>query len=846
MSLLLLLRTNAYGKPYSSYWSDHFPRKSQGHSSHWNYHFPDEPSTDTPGTDPEGAATFALTLESETKVTFAWRTGLFKSYSGKERRQNLIDDPAMRFEGKALLVGDDLRTARSRIASYAALGRPFQLGLPYEELALRAKSTGAVVAVHSTARADWAVPGQRVVVRRKTGNAYQNIEAVIQSTTATTITIDKTLGDVGALGASIMPTIAVYLEPQQGFQRYVTPDGVEHWALRARCAVAGFASSDVRARLSLASPKTTSGALTGLTLWARDAGAAGNSIVITQNDDALTSGGELVEDTVAKTLTIKFMGGLTTAAQYFTLISNGSSLVRPDGTYTPSAVLASTSDEFAASALSGGANATPCSWGLSATVATFAGSPIWDRGIDAQGGSADDSVHTMAQVQDLGGLPFAAGSATMPDWGRRIAIDRARLDQWQWVKKFLDTVKGRWKSFWLPTMRPDLVPTAKGVGTLTVESGESDVAAWYPLQRGHLMVREASGTITYLVIADAIDNHNGTHTLSIRNAAGGSVTLATLPELVCWLERCRLESDEVQVQFADARFAVSMLARAVQQDEEDAAADTLLRDEGSVEEGRAREAIRIEHGSVEYLIATGTRNLTIGSDTFTAQPAGRGEIRVTNANADADEMQIHLPVSHPFCRRWLGAPTPPQLVNVTIYRYQILSGESEIQFAGEVLSVQPDGHTAVIRLISTFARALLQRVPSQTVGRTCSHLLGDENCRVNLNTFKVSTTVSSFSGRSITVASVGGNPTGWFDGGHVTHTASGEKLTISVHNGSILELQHAIYGLAVGDAIDIFPGCAKTVAICASKFNNADNFSNPPLLPVANLMRATGFGVIRS
>lgn len=836
MTLLLLLRTNAYGTPYASYWSDMFPRASRGKNSHWNFHFPDTPGTTVPGTSPKGAATFVL--ESDAKVTYAWRTGLFKSYSGKERRSGLIDDPAMRFEGRALLVGDNLRAVRSRIAQYAAKGRPFQLGLPYEELTLRAASTGTVVAVHSTAKADWAVAGQRVVVRRFDGSAYQHIEAVIQSVTGTTITIDETLGPVGELGASIMPLIAVFLEPQQGFQRYVTPDGVEHWNIRARSAVAGFTSVDVTAQLALA------GTAAGVVFYAPTAGTAGNSLQIQFVGDAVSI--DSVDTSTPNLLVYHFIPGVTTVLQMCARIERTDFvMVTPFNPADRSTSALVGGDAFAATNLSGGADATPCTWGLTATLTTFMDTPVWDRGVQVEG-TADDSVHTMAEVQDLGGLPFAAQSADVPDWGRRVAISRALLGEWQWAKKFLDTVKGRWKSFWLPTYRPDLVATAKAAGTLTVESGESDVGAWYPLQRQTLAVRYSNQTWVYLQITDAVDNHDGTTTLDVADEDGVAVTLASVPELVCWLERTRLESDEVAVGFADARFNLSAVGRAVMQDDEDAAADTFLRDEGSVEESSPREGIEISHGSTTHRIATGTRDVTIDGELFQASPAGRGEIRITDVNDSHDEVQIHIPASHAFCQRWLAGFTPPQLATVTVYRQQTLGTNFVTEFVGAVLSLQPQGHTCVVRVISTFARALLQRLPSLTVARTCPHMLGDDNCGVDLDAIKVTTTVSSYNGKSITVASMGGNGNAWAEGGKVVHTSSGEAYSVFSQTGSVLELQFPIYGLAIGDAVQIYPGCTKLVAYCLSEFDNVLNFGNPPLLPVTNPMRATGFGVIRS
>lgn len=831
MSLLLLLRTNAFGTPYASYWSDHFPRKSMGHSSHWNFHFPDTLSLDVPGTDPQGVATFVL--ESDAQVTFAWRTGVFKSYSGKERRQNLIDDPAIRFEGKALLVGSRLRAVRSRIAQYAATGRAFQLGLPYEALTLRAASPATTVAVHSTTRADWAVPGQRVVVRRFDGSAYQYVEAVIQSVTSTTITIDETLGAVGALGAEIMPTIAVYLEPQQGFQRYVTPDGVEHWNIRARSAVAGFTSVALTAQLALA------GTAVGVVFYAPTAGVAGNSLQIQFVGDATTI--DSVDTSTPNLLVYHFVPGVTTVLEMCSRIERTDFVrVTPFNPADRSTSALQLTDAFAATALSGGADAAHCSWGLTATLTTFMGSPVWDRGV-AVSGTADDSVHTMAEVQDLGGLPFAAGSAAVPDWGRRIALSRALLVEWQWAKKFLDTVKGRWKSFWLPTYRPDLVPVSKAAGTLTVESGESDVFAWWPLQRTTLAVRYTSGTWVYLQIADATDNFDGTVTLDITDEDDNPVTLASVPELVCWLERCRLESDEVGIAFTDARFSVSMLGRAVQQAAE-GTVDDFDSAESSVESGQPREGVKIETPAATYRYTGGTRTLTIDGETYNPIPIGREELRLTTVGEDG-ALSIHLPASNTLVQRWLALGVPPRDVTVTVYRQHSV-GDPEPVFRGVITSVAGQGHVVQCNVEARASITHGRRLPTITAGKTCPHILYDSgSCRVTRASFETSTTVASYNGREITVVdSIGAS--GLKKYGELVHTASGERFTILSHVGKTVTLQVPIYGLAIGDAVVIAHGCDHTVATCRDTFNNVANFGGFPNKSGHNIFDPTTLGLL--
>jgi hypothetical protein len=450
-----------------SYWSGHFPQPEHDALSYWGGHFPE--GIPDAGFGPAGAGTFQLSLESGTQVTYQWQTSVIKSRSGLERRTARLDRPRQVYQGPAILLGDDSRIARARLARYAALGVTFVIGLPYEDLSIAAEPTTAefelpasagpglgtvthwTIYVHSTALCDWALVGQRVVLQNP--GTSEAATASIVSFTSTSITIDSDPGEAGGVGSRIMPGMASYLDPQQGFARY--PVSAERWQVNARAALFGFADT---------------------------------------------------EDDVPEV-------------------------------------------------------------GVGATVATFAGRPVWDCGIDVEG-TAPDSLQSMHTVEDPGGVPFAVGAAKVPDWGRALSYTRALRADWQWLKRFLDTVKGKFKSFWLPTWRADLVAVSTGTGTLTITAGEGagDVFVWWPEHRTHIQIRQANGTITWARISAAVDNGDETVTLDIVDENDAAITLSgSAVSLVSWFELCRLESDDVVVAFDGNKFSMQAQARVVQQ-----------------------------------------------------------------------------------------------------------------------------------------------------------------------------------------------------------------------------------------------------------------------------------------
>lgn len=545
----------------------HWPDYSGG-SIHWpQNHWPNASGGVAPPS-PGGAGAFELALDEAT-VRYAWITGVEKHHDGKERRSNVIDDPATRYEGSALLLGpqasrgDQVRAVRTRLARFASLGVPFLLGLTYEALAIRADSTVSTVYVFAgaLAQADWAVPGVRVIVRHGT---YGSAQAVIQSVTSDTIEVLKDdgsdLGDPGRLGGSIMPAASVFLDAQQSFDRYQPQEPIERWAIKARNADGGFRSAATSASTALSGIDAI---FAGLAVSVRTPGTDGNGWQVIVTTGASTGTGELSEDADNKIVTVKVQYDTTTVADVITLL-HSAAYVSLDGS-PPDDTEVITSSNGGDVITAGGADSEAIEVGLTATLAEYRDRPVWDRPPVADGAVAD-SIQSMNDPQDMGGLPFTAQTASVPDWGRTVRMDAPMGDEWQWAKKALWTIGGSWRSFWFSTFRRDLLAVSVSTGTLTVTDGESsgDVRTWYPQHRKDLAVRVA-GVTQYVRIASATDNGDGTTTLALVDESDAPVTLGGLPTRVSWLELCRFEADEVAVTFTKKSFAFSMQARVIQE-----------------------------------------------------------------------------------------------------------------------------------------------------------------------------------------------------------------------------------------------------------------------------------------
>lgn len=566
------------------HWGRHFPRTPNGNRfryRHWSRHWPEALPPDViPPVPPSGSGVFELTLEKEATVTFAWQTGMSKHYDGSEKRSSHVDDPAMLFQGTANLVGPDVRVARARLARFAALGSSFLMGLPYEELTVRATSAFFEVFVHADAlaMADWAVPGCRALIKHPD---HGSLAVTVQSITSNSIIVDVPDGspigaDVGGMGAVIMPTLAVFFDSQQGFARYPRSRDedsgpVEQWQIKARNASVGFQKAATWAELAL---DDDFAGLTGLIIRSRIAGEIGNTYTVSYFGGGSTQEGTLTEGPSGGTIHIEYQyqNGVTTIAD-FVAAFNTSDYVRMIGTALGDDTDTIPSGSIDTVPLTGGEEVQPAPVGLGATLTTYRGKPVWDRGIDVKG-SIGESIQSGAQPQDMGGLPFNAQTTKRPDWGRAVNMTRNLDESFQWIKLFLWTVKGMFKSWWLPTWRQDLIVYGVGTGTITVGSSaaDGDVFGWYPEHREHLFVWDGDDGEAYVKITSAVDNSDGTATLSVVDEDGDPVTF-TLEEIqmLSWLELVRFERDAIPLRFAGGLWSISEQARAIFQEEDEEA-----------------------------------------------------------------------------------------------------------------------------------------------------------------------------------------------------------------------------------------------------------------------------------
>lgn len=191
--------------------------------------------------------------------------------------------------------------------------------------------------------------------------------------------------------------------------------------------------------------------------------------------------------------------------------------------------------------------------GTGATLTTFDGLTVMDRRLNAEHPAAEQNLGRL-QAFDAGGAMYTRTPVDHPEIRRsHVVMVRGKAER-QWLRLFLQAVRGRQVAWLLPTWKPDLVLVSQPLAaatTVLIDSTEADyLASWWPSSaHRRLQLEHADGSVTYVTVGGAVDNGNGTQTLTVSSVGAmlSPITTVSLLELV------RLEADEIVIDWQHVR-----------------------------------------------------------------------------------------------------------------------------------------------------------------------------------------------------------------------------------------------------------------------------------------------------
>jgi len=110
---------------------------------------------------------------------------------------------------------------------------------------------------------------------------------------------------------------------------------------------------------------------------------------------------------------------------------------------------------------------------------------------------------------------------------------------------------------------------------------------------------------------------------------------------------------------------------------------------------------------------------------------------------------------------------------------------------------------------------------------SCTAVLGDWRCKVNLELYRVDITPQTLSDTVITSGVFETYPEGWFTGGFVAWSVGDgnvDRRHIEAHQGDTLTMLGGTIGIPGGALLSVYPGCDFLIETCHSKYGNELNF----------------------
>lgn len=250
--------------------------------------------------------------------------------------------------------------------------------------------------------------------------------------------------------------------------------------------------------------------------------------------------------------------------------------------------------------------------------------------------------------------------------------------------------------------------------------------------------------------------------------------------------------------------------------------------------------------SLTWTLTSADSDEAYNGDVYTSTAIGRDEVEQKNELSKAN-LTVTVSLDNEMGRRWLKTSVDA-VVGLTVFRKDVDTGSVVVAWKGRLASVKPNEKSIQLIFESVFT-SLRRPGLRQRYQRTCPHVLYGSGCNLSKEDFAVSGQVTNVSGKTVVFPAAASFPDGWFTAGMI-EAPDGTMRFITAHSGQNLTLIRPLdslseafakqgygqgYGYGYGGLIArIFPGCDRTTATCASKFNNLVNNGAFPFIPLKN------------
>lgn len=248
-----------------------------------------------------------------------------------------------------------------------------------------------------------------------------------------------------------------------------------------------------------------------------------------------------------------------------------------------------------------------------------------------------------------------------------------------------------------------------------------------------------------------------------------------------------------------------------------------------------------------YCYTSGDADVSYNSNTYTMLPISRSQPELSRETR-AQQIVINVPRTEGLAQRWVNL-IPPKPVGLTIYRFHITDTPTPFTttfWQGIVRQVDFQGNTA--QFTAQPIDFALSRVGLRhTFSSVCSNQLYDSGCRLDIDDFTRTTTVTAIDVNKVTitasgfatlpVAQGGGSaPRGYWTTGIIEVVSTGEMRQVigDYSDTTKLDVLFPFENLVVGASIKVSAGCLHDFLTCKNKFANHVNYKGYPFMPSDN------------
>lgn len=239
----------------------------------------------------------------------------------------------------------------------------------------------------------------------------------------------------------------------------------------------------------------------------------------------------------------------------------------------------------------------------------------------------------------------------------------------------------------------------------------------------------------------------------------------------------------------------------------------------------------------QFTCATDVWRMTSGDvarnylgQTYSPEAMSRTEIN-QDQELTSGSIKITVPRNSDLASRFV-AYIPSSPISVVIFRGHAGDPDGEIvtSFTGKVASAT-FGDECEIEVMSE-QQVLRRQVPVQKFQSQCNWQVFSPGCGVVKGSFKLTGTVITVTGDTLTVAVAATVADGWLNWGYLEK--GDERRMILNHTGTTVQMINPIASLAPGDSVNLYAGCQRSVADCVTRFNNIARFWGFPWIPNKN------------